>query len=68
VNRPGAYKVEEGTTIRKAIALAGGLTDISAPGRTKLIRKVNGVEKEFSVDMSFPVLPDDVVSIPESFF
>jgi len=68
VKKPGAYKVEEGTTVRKAIALAGGLTDIAAPGRTKLIRKVNGEEKSFSVELSFPVLPDDVISVPESFF
>lgn len=68
VKKPGAYTVTEGTTVMKAITLAGGLSDKAAPNRTVLIRKVDGVEKEMKVDMSFIVVPDDVVSVPESFF
>ena len=69
VKRPGAYKYEEGTTVMKAIALAEGLTDKAAPGRTELIRKEKGGEKILKrVEMSFPVEADDVISVPESFF
>jgi polysaccharide export outer membrane protein len=68
VRKPGAYKYEDGTTVMKAIALAEGLTDKAAPGRTVLIRKEDGKEKKIKVDMGAAVLPDDVISVPESFF
>jgi polysaccharide biosynthesis/export protein len=68
VKMPGAYKYEEGTTVMKAIALAQGLTDKAAPGRTKLIRKVDGKDESTRVNMDYPCKPDDVISVPESFF
>ncbi len=68
VKMPGAYKFEEGTTVMKAIALAQGLTDKAAPGRTKLIRKVDGKDESMKVNMEYPVKQDDVISVPESFF
>jgi protein involved in polysaccharide export with SLBB domain len=68
VQKPGAYKVESGTTVIKAIALAGGLTEKAAPKRTKLTRKINGSESVMKVQMNDPILPGDVVNVPESFF
>ncbi len=68
VKMPGAYKFEEGTTVIQAIALAQGLTDKAAPGRTTLIRKVDGKDKKMRVGMEFQLQPDDVISVPESFF
>ncbi len=68
VKMPGAYKFEEGTTVMKAIALAQGLTDKAAPGRTKLIRKIDGKDESMKVNMEYPVKQDDVISVPESFF
>ena len=68
VKKPGAFKYEDGMTVMKAIALAEGLTDKASPGRTKLIRKKDGKEEKMKVDMSEQVMPDDVISVPESFF
>ncbi len=68
VKMPGAYKFEEGSTVIKAIALAQGLTDKAAPGRTTLIRKVDGKDEKIRVGMDFQLQPDDVISVPESFF
>jgi polysaccharide export outer membrane protein len=68
VNKPGAYKVEKDTTVLKAIALAGGLTDKAAPKRTEMNRKQNGEDKKFKVQMGDLVQPDDVIEVPESFF
>lgn len=68
VNKPGAYKLEKDTTVLKAIALAGGLTDKSSEGRTTITRKVDGVESKFKVQMGDIVQPDDVVEVPQSFF
>ncbi|MEE9523162.1 MAG: polysaccharide biosynthesis/export family protein [Thermodesulfovibrionales bacterium] len=69
VDEPDAYKHEEGITVIKAVAIAGGFTDKAAPGSIKIIRKVNGKEKVVEkVKMDEPVMPDDVIVVPESFF
>lgn len=69
VKKPDAYKYEEGTTAIKAITMAGGFTDRASKGRIKIIRKVDGKEDVIEkVKMDEPVLPDDVIIVPESFF
>ncbi len=69
VRKPDAYKYEEGSTIIKVISKAGGFTDKAAKGKVRLIRKIDGVEQvSENADMHEPVLPDDVIVIPESFF
>jgi polysaccharide biosynthesis/export protein len=69
VKKPDAYKFEEGTTIIKAITMGGGFTDKASKGRVRIIRKVEGKEEVIrNVRMDEPVLPDDVIVVPESFF
>lgn len=69
VKKPDAYKFEEGTTVLKAITMAGGFTDKASTGRVKIIRKVKGKEEVIErVKMDEPVAPDDVIVVPESFF
>jgi polysaccharide export outer membrane protein len=69
VVKPGAYKYEEGLTVIKAITVAGGFTGIASKGRVKIMRKINGQEEVIEkVKMDEPVLSDDVIVVPESFF
>jgi len=69
VKKPDAYKYEDGTTIIKAITIAGGFTEKASASRVKIIRKKNGREEVLKrVKMDEPVLPDDVIVVPESFF
>jgi polysaccharide export outer membrane protein len=69
VKRPDSYKLEEGTTVLKAVTMAGGFTDKASTGRVKIIRMKNGKEKIMEkVKMGEPILPDDVIVVPESFF
>jgi polysaccharide export outer membrane protein len=69
VQRPGSYKHDEKPTILKAITLAGGLTDHGAPGRIRIIRIIDGEEIILkNVAMDEPVLPDDVIVVPETYF
>ena len=69
VRTPSAYKWEPGTTIIKAVTLAGGFTPRASSRNVKIIRKINGEEKVLpKAKMDEPVLPDDVVVVPESFF
>ncbi len=69
VKKPDAYRYEEGTTVLKAITMAGGFTDKASTTRVKIIRK-NG-DREMVIEkvgMDEPVYPDDIIVVPESFF
>lgn len=69
VRRPNAYKFERGTSVIKAITMAGGFTELAAKGRVKINRKSGGAEQQLeNVPMHMLVLPDDVIVVPESFF
>ena len=69
VVRPSSYKHERDLTVIKAITLAGGFTDIAAPNRVRIQRKVDGEEHlSKNVPMDSPVLPGDVIIVPESYF
>lgn len=69
VNKPDSYKYNSGLTVIKAITLAGGFSKIAARGKVQIIRVVKGEKKIFqNVKMDEPVLPDDVIVVPESFF
>lgn len=69
VQKPDAYKLDRGTTIIKAITLAGGFTDKAAPTKVKIVRKVNDREEVSErVKMDALVLPEDVIVVPQSFF
>ena len=70
VKKPDKYPFdpEEGLTVLKAVTLAGGFTDKAAKGRIK-IKRMNGKKEEtVSVKLEDPVLPDDIIVVPESFF
>lgn len=69
VKKPDSYKVDEDSTVIKAITIAGGLSDKASATNIKIIRKKEGREEVFEkVKMDDPVLPDDVIVVPESFF
>jgi len=69
VNKPGDYKLEGDITIIKAITTAGGFTKIAAEGKVKVNRVIDGQQQVLeNVKMDMPVLPDDVIIVPESFF
>lgn len=69
VKKPGVYKCTDGTSIIKAITLAGGFTDKAAPSKVKLIRKLGGQERVLEkVNMDLLVGSDDIIVVPESFF
>ncbi len=68
VRTPGAYSIRKGTTLLQALALAGGVTERGATGRTKLIRMENGKEKKLDAKLDDVVQPGDTIVVPERFF
>lgn len=68
VQNPGKYEWEKGITVLQAIATAGGLTDKAAVRRTKIVREHKGLPVKMKIKITDPVLPNDTVMVPESFF
>ena len=69
VKKPDSYKFEPNLSVIKAITKAGGFSKIASKGKVRIIRKVNGEKTVYeNVNMDEPVLPDDVIVVPESFF
>ena len=68
VNRPGAYRYERGITVKRAIALAGGLTPKGSLRRMEITRREGETDITKSATIDQAVQTDDVVRIKESIF
>lgn len=68
VKSPGKYNLDKGTSVIKAISMAGGTTEKAAMGRTKVVRMSGDKIKETKVGMDETVQPNDIIIVPESFF
>ena len=68
VKKTGEFKWGEGTTVRHAISMAGGVKESAALKRAKFIRVINGKEREIKAGMNDIVMSDDVIFVPERLF
>lgn len=68
VNRPGTYRLERGITVKRAIAIAGGLTPKGSQLRIEITRKNGEKDAIAGADIDNLVQFDDVIRIKESFF
>ncbi|MFO7876508.1 MAG: polysaccharide biosynthesis/export family protein [Desulfovermiculus sp.] len=80
VKDPGDYSLDNGgLSIVEAVGKAGGFTRIAAPNRAKIIRMTEDGTKVIQVNMnkltqgdaesqSVPILPNDIIIVPESYF
>jgi protein involved in polysaccharide export with SLBB domain len=67
VSNPGSYQYVNGMTVINAVALAGGFTYRAAQGSVEISRGgSNGPKLEAQADT--PVLPGDIIEVPERFF
>lgn len=66
VKQPGSFPFELGLTMEKAIAVAGGQTDRASNKNWVIIRGMDKQRIPATVDT--PILPGDIVEIPESLF
>ena len=68
VKRAGDYPYERNLTVHKAITMAGGVTDKASIGSAKILRKMNGREESLPATLDGPLLPEDIIVVPRSFF
>lgn len=65
ISRPGTYKIDQGMTLRKAIASAGGLTSMGSEKRVKVFRDGREIKK---YDLGALIKNGDVIVVGERFF
>ena len=68
VNRPGAYPMEPGMTVMRAIALGGGANLRASLRRIDIHRPLNGADQPFRAGIAEPVKAGDTVFVNESLF
>jgi len=68
VQRPGNYAYQQGLTLEKTIALAGGLTGRASKRRIRVSREVDGQQQQGRIGLRDPVYPGDIISVPEGLF
>lgn len=69
VTKPNGYPCDQDATVLKLITLAGGFTGKASKSGIHIVRIVNGQKTTLDdVELDTPVLADDIIVVPESFF
>jgi len=68
VGSPGAFPYVDGLTIRKAFAIAGGLTDKASNNKIFIIKESNRTEEIQVKDWNDEMQPGDILTVGESLF
>lgn len=68
INNPGGYPFVNGMTLVKAVALAGGYTYRARTSKVTISRKAEDAQLQIRATADTPVLPGDVIEVPERFF
>lgn len=68
VKNPGSYPFVNGMTVVNAVALAGGYTPRANRNHIVIKRAANPGAGEQEVQEDGPVLPGDIIRVPERFF
>lgn len=68
VKTPGGYPFQPGLTLRRAVALAGGLTERASANRITIIRDSNPSRTPEGATLDTQVMPGDTITIDQGFF
>jgi polysaccharide export outer membrane protein len=68
VRNPGVFPISQETTVRQALALAGGVSEFGAANRVYVLRLENGKEREIKVQLNDVLKPGDTIVVPERYF
>ncbi len=68
VQKPGSYPYVNGMTVVTAVALAGGFTYRADSDEVYITRVTDKEKTKQSADQDTPVMPGDVIEVPERYF
>lgn len=68
VTKPGSYPFVNGMTVVNAVAMAGGFTYRARTGSVRIVRAGDPQRNAIDADKDTPVLPGDIIEVPERYF
>jgi polysaccharide export outer membrane protein len=68
VENPGGFPFKPGLSVRKAISLAGGLTDRASRSNIFIVHDDDSQQVQNKVSLNSPVRPGDSITVEQSFF
>ena len=68
VQKPGQFDYRSGLNVLTALAVAGGPTYRASRNTVEIQRRGETKMREYPVSASVPVLPGDVIKVPERYF
>jgi hypothetical protein len=68
IQKPGAYPYSSGLNILRAIAVAGGTTYRGSKSTVEIQRAGESEMREYSLQASIPIMPGDMIRIPQRYF
>jgi polysaccharide export outer membrane protein len=68
VQKPGEYPYRSGLNVVSAMAVAGGATYRASNSRVMIQRSGEQALKEYALDPAIPIMPGDVLRVPERYF
>lgn len=68
VSSPGGFPFRPGLSIRKAISLAGGMTERASKTNIFIVHDDDDEQKSNKVNLNSPVRPGDSITVKQSFF
>ena len=68
VEKPGEFAYKSGLNVLTALAIAGGPTYRASRSTVQIQRRGETSMREYPISASVPILPGDVVKVPERYF
>ena len=68
VEKPGEFAYKSGLNVLTALAIAGGPTYRASRSTVQIQRRGESSMREYPISASVPILPGDVVKVPERYF
>jgi protein involved in polysaccharide export with SLBB domain len=68
VQKPGEYAYKSGLNVLTAIAIAGGPTYRASRSSVQIQRGGEASMRDYPLSVSVPILPGDVIRVPERYF
>ena len=68
VQKPGEYPYKSGLNVLTALAIAGGPTYRASRSTVQLQRRGETAMRDYPISAAVPVLPGDVIRVPERYF
>src|SRR6476660_5185008 len=68
VTKPGEYPYKSGLNVLTAMAIAGGPTYRASRSTVQIQRQGEGSMRDYPISASVPILPGDVIRVPERYF